>query len=303
MTDGGTQPKPPGVTDIFSEYVRQRQQGKSRDEAIAYLRPILVRLHRDARQQLAALIRSWEAREGSKYQVTNQAGAFVNGQDWLAMLDSKDEDLSWLPEPDSAQSGGQPSPIYNVHAPVHPSLADEQTAPPPQQEQVLLCPSCGKPNRLGVAYCYACGALLNVVSADTRSLKPIADDLQEVGQTHFGATWTLLLQVRGAGNAIALRFTEKQEWLLGRSTPDGHKPDVDLTPYGAAEGGVSRSHAQLRYQGNTITLTDLGSVNHTYINGQRLHAHEVRVLRDGDEIRLGLLPIKVKFQQQLRRLK
>jgi pSer/pThr/pTyr-binding forkhead associated (FHA) protein len=53
---------------------------------------------------------------------------------------------------------------------------------------------------------------------------------------------------------------------------------------------------------NTVVIVDLDSVNHTYINGQRLHPKEVRVLRDGDELRLGKLSIKVTFKHPIRRL-
>ena len=69
---GSTQPKPSGVTEFLSEYVRQRQKGRTQQDAIAYLKPVLERLNSDARQQLAALIRSWEVREGSKYQASSQ---------------------------------------------------------------------------------------------------------------------------------------------------------------------------------------------------------------------------------------
>jgi pSer/pThr/pTyr-binding forkhead associated (FHA) protein len=74
-------------------------------------------------------------------------------------------------------------------------------------------------------------------------------------------------------------------------------PDIDLTPYGADDKGVSRLHASLHRQEETLVLSDLGSVNHTFINGQRLHAHEVRVLRDGDEIRLGRLVLYAYFRE------
>jgi pSer/pThr/pTyr-binding forkhead associated (FHA) protein len=86
--------------------------------------------------------------------------------------------------------------------------------------------------------------------------------------------------------------------ILGRTSADSVMiPDVDLAPLHGGEHGVSRLHAGLRRQDNTLVLTDLGSKNHTHINGQRLHAHEVRVLHDGDELRLGRLVIYVYFAQ------
>ena len=76
------------------------------------------------------------------------------------------------------------------------------------------------------------------------------------------------------------RWAVSRKWSSGRRATDFNaNPDIDLGPFQAWDYGVSRLHAKLRFQDNTLTITDLDSVNHTYINGQRLHAHEVRVLR------------------------
>ncbi len=49
---------------------------------------------------------------------------------------------------------------------------------------------------------------------------------------------------------------------------------------------VSRSHAELEWNGSGFSLRDLGSINGTYVNGQRL-SNETRLLHDGDEILLS----------------
>ena len=43
-------------------------------------------------------------------------------------------------------------------------------------------------------------------------------------------------------------------------------------------------------------VSDLGSANGSFINGQRLLAKEIRVLRHGDELRLGKLVMTVSFR-------
>jgi pSer/pThr/pTyr-binding forkhead associated (FHA) protein len=92
-------------------------------------------------------------------------------------------------------------------------------------------------------------------------------------------------------------FQPRQETILGRLDPaSGTAPDLDLTPYGALQGGVSRIHAAIRRGEDTLTLVDLGSVNGTHLNGQRLIPNQPRVLRDGDEIRLGKLVAHVYFK-------
>jgi pSer/pThr/pTyr-binding forkhead associated (FHA) protein len=85
--------------------------------------------------------------------------------------------------------------------------------------------------------------------------------------------------------------------VLGRSdNTSTQKPDLDLTPYGALEKGVSRIHAAIERSEDTLTLIDMGSANGTHLNGQRLIPDQPRVLRDGDEIRLGKLVAHVYFK-------
>jgi hypothetical protein len=49
--------------------------------------------------------------------------------------------------------------------------------------------------------------------------------------------------------------------------------------------GVSRLHAELRKEGDGWTVTDLGSANGTFLNGQRISA--TQLIKAGDEIGLG----------------
>jgi len=50
---------------------------------------------------------------------------------------------------------------------------------------------------------------------------------------------------------------------------------------------VSRQHAALSFEGNSITLEDLGSSNGTYINSRRLAPHQRVHVLPGDKIMLG----------------
>jgi pSer/pThr/pTyr-binding forkhead associated (FHA) protein len=85
--------------------------------------------------------------------------------------------------------------------------------------------------------------------------------------------------------------------VIGRSSPEtAQKPHIDLAAFDAEHFGVSRAHASLKINNRTLVITDLQSSNSTYVNGQRVYPHEIRVLRHGDEIRLGRLPLKVLFK-------
>ncbi|RMG88346.1 MAG: FHA domain-containing protein, partial [Chloroflexi bacterium] len=49
----------------------------------------------------------------------------------------------------------------------------------------------------------------------------------------------------------------------------------------------------------SLHIKDLGAKNGTFLNGQKLVPEQPRVLRDGDEIRLGRLILEVHFHSDL----
>ena len=65
----------------------------------------------------------------------------------------------------------------------------------------------------------------------------------------------------------------------------------------AYEKGVSRLHASIRTNATPVTLVDLGSVNGTRINGQKIPPSQPAPLSHGDIITLG----KLKLQMIIRR--
>jgi pSer/pThr/pTyr-binding forkhead associated (FHA) protein len=87
------------------------------------------------------------------------------------------------------------------------------------------------------------------------------------------------------------------EAVLGRlDATRGVFPDVDLTPDGGLEGGVSRRHARVHQQKTQFFIEDLGSANGTFLNGQRLTPYLPHPLRDGDEVQLGRVRVQISVQ-------
>ncbi len=164
-----------------------------------------------------------------------------------------------------------------------------------------VCPYCAHNNREGVLYCEECGQVLyseQAVVTATKKLQIGTGNLTTKsgwGTARFTHTATIILHVRDSQQSIEVK--PQEETILGRY--DGSSmstPTVDLTPFGAYENGVSRIHAAIRRGEDTLTLVDLGSVNGTHLNGQRLIPNQPRVLRDGDEVRLGKLVCHIYFK-------
>jgi len=89
-----------------------------------------------------------------------------------------------------------------------------------------------------------------------------------------------LLVVRRGANLGARFLLDQDEVIAGRH------PEVDIF---LDDVTVSRRHAVFSRQGNRFLVRDLGSLNGTYFDGQRIDAeHE---LTDGAEVQVG----KFKF--------
>lgn len=136
-----------------------------------------------------------------------------------------------------------------------------------------------------------------VISADNPLLRrAINQQNQEATTTStLKAKQEVLLLIRGM--VERLEMSEGGIYKLGRF--EFNSPNlrcVDLTPYGAADRGVSREHAQLHLEGDKLFITDLGSTNGTYVRASRLAPNEAVMLSKGEEILLGRLSVQVVFR-------
>lgn len=169
-----------------------------------------------------------------------------------------------------------------------------------------ICPNCQTQNFEGVFFCDECGQNLTSVASistkafSTGNIEGLPKRMEGVsgwGTASFAPNAALLLHIRDYTEPLKITPGNSQQLIIGRLDPNtGVRPEIDLAPYGAQEQGVSRSHAALRRMEASMTITDLGSVNGTYLNGQRLIAQQPRLLRDGDELRIGKVVMHVYFK-------
>jgi hypothetical protein len=71
---------------------------------------------------------------------------------------------------------------------------------------------------------------------------------------------------------------------------------IDLSPFGGRELGVSRIHAVIEKSLNGIyQIMDLGSMNGSKIDGNRLKPFKLYPLTDDMKISIGSFPIRLQF--------
>ena len=84
--------------------------------------------------------------------------------------------------------------------------------------------------------------------------------------------------------------------LVGRWDPDtGSFPEIDLDEEDE-EAKISRKHATIKKSGDKLSIRDMGSLNGTFLNrGERLEQGKDYPLREGDEIVIGKIFLRVKM--------
>ncbi|MEM9953581.1 MAG: FHA domain-containing protein [Chloroflexota bacterium] len=168
---------------------------------------------------------------------------------------------------------------------------------------MIKCTNCGEANREGMLFCDVCGYSLTPATQGGATI-PTRNLDEEDDDSIAKATWGAARFKQGSAIVIHVRDSDQpvtvapaQRVIFGRSDSNSNVvPDVDFAPYGAVEKGVSRQHAALEVNEDTLMLLDVGSSNGTYLNGQRLLPNQPRVLRDGDEVRLGKLVAHIYFK-------
>jgi hypothetical protein len=170
---------------------------------------------------------------------------------------------------------------------------------------MILCPKCQHEELVGTLYCSECGAELfhldvsppKTVIYGTESRQG-AGTIPEPGSNPFSqvkSTVLVFFKILETGQTIPLE--DGEEFTLGRiSGSQPILPDIDLTPYKAYEGGVSRLHATIKIDRDQVTITDLGSANGTRINSKKIAAHQAYPLSNEDILGLGKFKAQILIQ-------
>lgn len=167
-----------------------------------------------------------------------------------------------------------------------PTPAPAAPAPAPAGSQA--CPSCGSINAAGEAFCSNCGSMLGAPAPVAASSAPAAAPMA-------AATPALTARLIVEADNQEFDLSGKDNIMIGREDAVSNiYPDVDLSPHGGEEGGVSRLHARIFYENGQYLLEDENSTNFTYLNRQKLAGKTPMALHDNDEVRLGRVLLRFK---------
>lgn len=162
----------------------------------------------------------------------------------------------------------------------------------------MKCSNCSHKNDRLAQICEVCGTLL--IEPATRTKEYDDTDYEQGtprwGKVRFKDEMYLMVAVENTDKKFAFNFGDITKLELGRKDPVSNEaPPIDLSTCGGREKGVSRQHAMIFQDEGTLHVVDSQSANGTFLNGQKLAPQQPRVLRDGDELRLGHLIIRVSF--------
>jgi pSer/pThr/pTyr-binding forkhead associated (FHA) protein len=145
----------------------------------------------------------------------------------------------------------------------------------------VFCNNCGHKNPLGANFCSSCGTPLEKSVDDPTTITFLVDGGGELGEADVAfdlddipADGGLLVVVRGPNAGARLA-------LVKDVTTAGRHPDADMF---LDDVTVSRRHAEFARIDSTFRIRDVGSLNGTYLNGQRV---EDAALTNGDEVQIG----------------
>jgi hypothetical protein len=147
----------------------------------------------------------------------------------------------------------------------------------------VFCNKCGHRNPSGSNFCSSCGAVLDNAPGEDTTITfltggPVAEPVEEDAVTvalddiPVGTGMVVVKRGPNAGSKFVLD---------GEVTRAGRHPDSEIF---LDDITVSRRHAEFVRQGQAYVVRDVGSLNGTYLNRERI---EDAPLANGDEVQIG----------------
>lgn len=144
---------------------------------------------------------------------------------------------------------------------------------------VVNCPHCGHQNPLTANFCSSCGGDLDHETEHGTTMSvtvPIDSPAEqiEIALDELPPGIGMLVVTRGPNSGS--RFALDEPLVTAGRHPESVIFLDDIT--------VSRRHAEVRQVAGGYVVVDVGSLNGTYLNRERVEESQ---LRDGDELQIG----------------
>jgi pSer/pThr/pTyr-binding forkhead associated (FHA) protein len=145
----------------------------------------------------------------------------------------------------------------------------------------VFCNQCGHRNPPGANFCSSCGAALAHAGDETTITFMPVEAAGELAEEELTVTIEELAE--GTGMLVVKRGPNAgSKFLLDAAVIRvGRHPDSDIF---LDDITVSRRHAEIVRRGGGFAVRDVGSLNGTYLNRERV---EEAPLANGDELQIG----------------
>jgi hypothetical protein len=170
-----------------------------------------------------------------------------------------------------------------------------------RRKSVVKCPVCQREHPENTPFCNECGAYLPRGNGNETELLPVNGAIgvnreETTGAPGVDVTSPLSLKLTIPDSGRDVEVPLIREVTIGRlDAASASFPDVDLTSDDALEKGISRRHAKITRHGREVFIEDLGSINGTFVNRKKLTPYLPEELRNGDQLHMGKLMLRVSF--------
>lgn len=251
--------------ELLNKFTNLRQNGINRDEAWYQVIDLYPDIHEVTRKAFLNLARNWERRVGAKYHYRDQSVSLETDH---AVSEASSQQVAQSIKNNGLTGNLDPGALRAYQQRSMEQILDQVDSQPSQ----------------GIAK-------TKPIKNATASIGPLARP------DFFGPNTHLQMCFSNRAEPMIIQITGSEELVIGRSTPNvAMQPEIDLGAVNAEEYGVSRMHAAITRQDNKLLIVDLGSMNHTRVNGVRLIPDEIKTLQDGDEIWFAHMRCKIRFR-------
>jgi len=156
----------------------------------------------------------------------------------------------------------------------------------------IVCQRCAHPNSSASNFCSSCGFDLDRMNEEVTGQHPAITDASEPGMEtvdhmeSMDTTETTAVELQAAEAVFVVKRGPKagSRFSLDKAVVSlGRHPESDIF---LDDITVSRRHAEVRHEEAGFMVSDVSSLNGTYLNRERIEEASVR-LTSGDEVQVG----------------